>query len=129
MVDIVVTRKILTKDYFQEYAKGGGYSVSGTTPNTMPYFHMEKDYLDDLDNSSDDHTITVVFKIPFDAIPIMSKFEVYRYNETVPGKFSRKTVKTYLSGSSWLDANGFTIEIEANEDLTGVIIEYIFIEP
>jgi len=128
MVDITVTRRVLKKDYFQEYASGAGYAVTGATPNTMPYFHMEKDYLDDLDDSSHEHTITVEFGKAFAAIPIMSKFEVYRYYAVVPGKYRRKDVK-YYHAIDWLDGlDGFIIEIEANEDLTGVIIEYIFIE-
>lgn len=129
MVDITVISRRLDEDYFQQRTQPAySYTNSSTavTAGGVP-LHVERARLTDLDNSSDDHTITITFSAEFPIIPLTTRFKVYRFAQVVPGKYRRKDVP-YYQAVDWLTITGFEIEIEADEDLTGVIIEYKFEE-
>jgi len=129
-IDVTITRKKVNTNYYGNSTPNYVYNKTATSVFTTTEggfaAHDEKAYLTDLDDSTHEHTITVVFNAAFLAIPITSKFEVYR-NAPYGGGYKRKDV-LFTHAESWPDLTGFEIEIDSREDLTGVIIEYIFLE-
>lgn len=74
-------------------------------------------------------SVSITFDTAFVSVPITETFNVFRYyDELGDGKYTKKQVGHYLSGSNWLTASGFAITIDLDESLTGVIIEYVFKE-
>lgn len=74
-------------------------------------------------------TVSVTFGTPFVSVPTgIGNLKVYRWAQAVTGKWMPKDVQYYFPSSGSLTNTGFTIEIEASEPLTGVIVEYLFLE-
>ena len=73
-------------------------------------------------------TVTESFGLTFSSTPIAVAFKVYRYYEVESGsgEYVRKDVTYSVSGSGWYTTTGFTIEIDSDESLTGVYIDYLF---
>jgi len=129
MVDITLRRRAVDKDYFEKINKGYVSEANGAPSiNQMPFFHWERGRLTDLDNSTDDHTISHTFLESFLEIPITNKFEVYRFADMGGGKYRKQEVLYYHAEDALPSLTGFEIEIEDFEDLTGVIIEFVFLE-
>ena len=127
MTTVNVTRRHITRNYFDESSGGylgGVYIPSSTTPDVI---HVEKGMLTDLDNSSDDHSIVQAFGESFLTTPITLVFKVYRYFDNGDGWYNKADV-VHSHTSPFPGIAGFVIEIAAFEDLTGVIIEYKFEE-
>jgi len=73
-------------------------------------------------------TVDEIFNVPFSSTPQAVNFKVYRYYEVESGsgEYVRKDVTFSISGSGWITTTGFTIQIDADESLTGVYIDYLF---
>lgn len=86
--------------------------------------HIEHDILTDLASK----TVTVNFSSEFSVIPA-GWVRVYRMRETTAGngKLKQWDVLYYHTSSDWKTKTGFSIQIDATENLTGVIVEYLFI--
>ena len=72
--------------------------------------------------------VSVTFGTSFTSTPMAIHFDCYRYYQVEPGKYVKKDVQFYYSGANWLTSTGFAITIESTESLTGVYLEYYFIE-
>jgi len=74
-------------------------------------------------------TLTVVFPFTFNDVPI-GEVKAFRYDLPYPGApgMKRMEVLFYLADANWLTTSGFTIEIDSTESLTGIIVEYSFIQ-
>lgn len=131
------TRTVPTTDW-SSYAEQTSERTTGSASNNSaqpvlipPIFngyqgHIESDRLSDLVS----RTVAISFVTPFSGIPAgIEHLRVYRWAQVVTGKWAPKDVKHYFTSSSALTNEGFTLEIDTTESLTGVIVEYLFIEP
>jgi hypothetical protein len=74
-------------------------------------------------------TVEVTFDAVFAEVPAgLQNLKVYRWAKVVAGKYRPRDVQYYFNAEADLTAAGFTLQIEANESLTGVIIEWLFHE-
>lgn len=87
-------------------------------------YHIESDTLTNLVSK----TVTVTFKKPFKNKVTCVKLAVYRYDEVDPAKFVYTNVVHYYTTNPFYDLTGFSLTIEVWEQLTGVIVDYCFIE-
>lgn len=87
--------------------------------------HTEADILESLVS----RTVSVTFDTAFSSRPLIRTFRVYRVAETYTGSgvYRMKDV-LYSHAASWLTTTGFDIDIDTDESLTGVIIEFEFAE-
>lgn len=93
--------------------------------NLISDTHVEKGRLSGLSSRS----VSVTFDSAFSGTPIAVTFEVYRYSDIGGGKYvKQRNVAYYLSGASWVTTTGFAIEIDTSESLTGLFVEYYFVE-
>lgn len=93
--------------------------------NLLADTHIEKGRLSSLASRS----VSVTFDTAFSATPLAVTFEVFRYSNIGGGKYvKQRNVAYYLSGSSWVTTTGFSIEIDTSESLTGLFVEYYFVE-
>ncbi len=106
-------------------------SASSIYTSVFPY-HFEFARLTNANDEILSKTVTITFKKPFNSIPVGSdNLKVYRMKEvggTGSGKWKMYDVQYYFTSSTWLTVSGFSLQIEAAESLTGVILEYLFIE-
>lgn len=84
--------------------------------------HIERDILTSL--SSRD--IIVEFETPFDSIPNGDEPMVYRMFEEQPGVWRRRNVLWGFTSSSGVTPTGFSIKIDDSENLTGVVVQYLY---
>ena len=97
------------------YNSGGGDGIG---------LHIEHDRLTDLTS----RTISVKFLSEFGDIPA-GWVKVYRMKETTAGnsKWKQWDVLYYHTVLDWKTKTGFSLQIDANENLAGIIVEYLFI--
>lgn len=86
--------------------------------------HVEKGRI----TSPGSRVVSVIFDDAFVAAPIPLLFDVFRYTAVDTGKYIRDNVLYYVSGATWATTTGFDITIDDSESLTGVYIEYYFVE-
>ncbi len=126
MANILVTRRYIKQDYFE--SKTGGYFVVNGTSNVSGGRHWECGRLTDLTSRSIIYTFPTAF--PTGVTPVgYSNLRVYRMFKQETGMWVRQDVLFYhptaFSGASQY---GFQLNIDPNEDLTGVIVEFMFTE-
>jgi hypothetical protein len=106
-------------------------ATASSYTSVFPY-HFEKARLTNADGEILSRAVTVTFKKQFVNLPVGSdNLKVYRMREvagTGSGKWKMYDVQYYFTSSDWLTVSGFSLQIEAAENLTGVILEYLFIE-
>lgn len=87
--------------------------------------HVEADILE----SPVSRNVSVSFETAFTSRPLIRTWRVYRVAETYTGSgvYRMKDVN-YTHAENWLTTTGFDIDIDTDENLTGVIIEYEFAE-
>lgn len=77
------------------------------------------------------YTVDVTFTEAFTTLPTgIANLRVYRIAEVTPGVTRAKDVRyrnIENSDGSIVSLTGFSIEIDSNESLTGVIVEYLFL--
>lgn len=87
--------------------------------------HLEVGKLTDLAS----RTVEVTFDAVFAEVPAgLQNLKVYRWAQVVAGKYRPRDVQYYFNADTDLTVSGFTLQIEASESLTGVIVEYLFHE-
>jgi hypothetical protein len=72
-------------------------------------------------------TVSVTFDTPFSSQPYGREPDVYRMVEQSDGTYRRYNVRWGFSDMNQPTTTGFSLEIHADEDLTGVIIEYLYL--
>jgi hypothetical protein len=109
--------------------------VQGNWAQTDPYqpdflknkpaiAHIEADVVENLQS----HTVNVEFKNEFTAIPAgMGNLKIYRL-EPEEGEYILADVLFNFPSLTWLTTTGFTVQINSTENLTGIFIDYTFIE-
>lgn len=72
--------------------------------------------------------VNIFFTEPFDTLPTMLQFKVYRMVEIATNKWVMQDVLWYQSSNDGrpYTTDGIEIVIDTSESLTGVIIEYAF---
>lgn len=86
--------------------------------------HEESGRLSDLDSVN----VGIAFSSPFDTMPIVVEFRVYRMGLVDSNKYRMVDV-LYYSVLNWLTTSRFDIVIDSSENLTGIIVEYLFKQP
>jgi hypothetical protein len=72
-------------------------------------------------------TVLVTFDREFNEVPA-GWISVHRWSEITAGKFRKKDVRYYHIASTDITNEGFSLEIDSNESLSGAIVEYCFFE-
>jgi len=72
-------------------------------------------------------TVSVTFDQSFSGQPYGREPEVYRMVQQSDGTYRRYDVRWGFSDASQPTTTGFSLEIHADESLTGVIIEYLYL--
>lgn len=86
--------------------------------------HIEADVVENLQS----HTVNVEFKNEFTAIPAgMGNLKIYRLAPE-EGEYILADVLFSFPSLTWLTTTGFTVKINPTEDLTGIFIDYTFIQ-
>ena len=72
--------------------------------------------------------VSITFGTAFTTTPKTIMLRVYRMKETVTGNGHWKEwdVRYWHESSNWKSTTGFSLTIDPDEDLTGIIIEYEF---
>ena len=70
--------------------------------------------------------VSVTFTNPLMSSNIIERVDVYRYSE-FDGKLTRQDVLHYFNSATWFNQLGFSLVIDDDEDLSGIIISYEFI--
>jgi len=83
--------------------------------------HIEKDRLTGLSS----RTVTVTFDLSFSSIPV-GEVKCYRMYEQPDGTFQKQDVIWGFPDANQPTLSGFTLIISTDEDLTGVVIEYVY---
>lgn len=83
--------------------------------------HIERDRLTGLSSRS----VTVEFDAAFTSQPAGNVW-VYRMEEVVSGMWRRKDVLFGFTNANQPTTAGFSLAIDEGENLTGVVVEYIF---
>lgn len=72
-------------------------------------------------------TVSLTFDSAFSSQPYGREPDVYRMVEQADGTYRRYSVRWGFSDMNQPTTTGFSLEIHADEDLTGVIIEYLYL--
>lgn len=98
-------------------------------PNFFQYIEVRKIPQIELGKISPvtDRAVSVTFTKPFSAVPV-GRLKVYRMRQASAGKWKEWDVLYYHTSQDWLTTEGFSLQIETTENLTGIIIEYEFKE-
>jgi hypothetical protein len=74
------------------------------------------------------HTVEIEFTQEFESIPVgVPNLKIYRY-EAFEGAYILQDVLFTYPSTTWLTVTGFTITIDPSETLSGIILEYTFLE-
>jgi len=119
-----VPRKARNKRIYGENSSvySNSYSSSSGGGSSL---HIEKGTIENLTS----HNVIIYFTEEFDAKPTMVQLKVYRMVEVETDKWIIQDVLFYQAGNDGRPYNqyGIGFVIDSSEDLTGVIIEYMFI--
>jgi hypothetical protein len=83
--------------------------------------HIEKDRLTGLSS----RTVTVTFDLEFSSIPV-GDVKCYRMYEQPDGTYQKQNVIWGFPNVNQPTLSGFTLEISTDEDLSGIVVEYIY---
>jgi hypothetical protein len=98
---------------------------TGRTVNSIMYFnHVEAKVIKNLSSRA----VSVTFNAPFEALPAgVGSLKVYRLQAQGAGSVTQNVLHT-VPGANWLTTDGFALNIDPRENLTGVIVDYCFTE-
>jgi hypothetical protein len=71
-------------------------------------------------------TFSRTFNTAFTTLPVTSILKVYRMSEYETGKWEEVPATFHYTSANWKTITGFSITIDADESLTGLIVEYKF---
>ena len=122
-----ITRKYIAKEHYTLFggvvgSSGGSSSGGGETNSSIPARHWEVATLTELSGK----LISVVFALPFEETPV-GKLDIYRmvYQN---GAWVKQNVLLTSTKEEVVSKFGFDFSISDYENLTGVIIKYMFTE-
>ena len=119
------TQIYITVDYNGTWVRPKRYPLSGIISGDLEFAttHIEKGRLTGLSN----RYVEVTFDSAFDEIPVGRKnLNVYRVNEDGGGTGKATDDEVLIYGLG-VTVSGFSFYIDDTEDLSGVIVEYLFI--
>lgn len=116
---LTITRKVVKKDYFKTVTQAN--SVSQQTSTRI---HREMANI----ASESSHAVTITFNESFQSTPIgVNNLKVYRMT-SVEGAWGMQDVLFTFPSEEWLTKDGFSLNVNPLEELTGIRIEYNFTE-